>query len=374
MPRDYIALLGDSYAEGQGDGLLDADGDRAKALHSAHGAPAAHRTRRDQPRHRRGGQRAGDGAHAGAHPARRLLSLSARSIRRARSLVYFYEGNDLEENGFIVRALAPAGGASRARNNRALCRASATRRRRRCAASRTWPRRRSRWRTSSSPTPKAGDAAQALRAQQGDGRGRAHAAPALQKPPVELDPRADRCGADGVRCVARMAQRAIYPSPRSRWSICRRRPRSTAMPTRRSTSTCAGRSTRCGPFRRNEIYAASQRTCEQIRAMTLAHSARFIDMRPALRAGRHGRTDPRPARLEPLQQHGLSRARRDARAHDRRRRRARNAAIGTSVAGNSVRSLPLKGEGRGGGRLAPSTDPTRRFAPTSPFQGEMECD
>src|ERR1041384_1020418 len=36
VPRDYIALLGDSYAEGQGDALLDAQGDRAKARHSAH--------------------------------------------------------------------------------------------------------------------------------------------------------------------------------------------------------------------------------------------------------------------------------------------------------------------------------------------------
>jgi hypothetical protein len=34
----------------------------------------------------------------------------------------------------------------------------------------------------------------------------------------------------------------------------------------------------------DDIYAASQRTCEQIRRLTLAHRARFIDMRPALRA------------------------------------------------------------------------------------------
>ena len=36
MPRDYITLLGDSYAEGQGDGLLAANGDRAKFVQSAH--------------------------------------------------------------------------------------------------------------------------------------------------------------------------------------------------------------------------------------------------------------------------------------------------------------------------------------------------
>jgi hypothetical protein len=33
-----------------------------------------------------------------------------------------------------------------------------------------------------------------------------------------------------------------------------------------------------------DIYAASQRTCGEIRQLTLAHRARFIDMRPALRA------------------------------------------------------------------------------------------
>ena len=33
-----------------------------------------------------------------------------------------------------------------------------------------------------------------------------------------------------------------------------------------------------------DIYAASQRTCEEIRALSLARGARFIDMRPALRA------------------------------------------------------------------------------------------
>ena len=33
-----------------------------------------------------------------------------------------------------------------------------------------------------------------------------------------------------------------------------------------------------------DIYAASQRTCEQIRALTLSRGVRFIDMRPTLRA------------------------------------------------------------------------------------------
>jgi len=33
-----------------------------------------------------------------------------------------------------------------------------------------------------------------------------------------------------------------------------------------------------------DIYAASQLSCERIRELTLARGARFIDMRPALRA------------------------------------------------------------------------------------------
>ena len=36
VPHDTIALLGDSYAEGQGDALLAAAGDRASFAHSAH--------------------------------------------------------------------------------------------------------------------------------------------------------------------------------------------------------------------------------------------------------------------------------------------------------------------------------------------------
>jgi hypothetical protein len=38
------------------------------------------------------------------------------------------------------------------------------------------------------------------------------------------------------------------------------------------------------PVSANAIYAASQRTCEQIRTLSLARRAGFLDMRPALRA------------------------------------------------------------------------------------------
>src|SRR4051812_12109723 len=58
VPRDYIALLGDSYAEGQGDGLIAAGGDRARVVHSAPPRPRFTTSRRE---------RAGDGAPARAH-------------------------------------------------------------------------------------------------------------------------------------------------------------------------------------------------------------------------------------------------------------------------------------------------------------------
>ncbi len=38
------------------------------------------------------------------------------------------------------------------------------------------------------------------------------------------------------------------------------------------------------PIPAKEIYETSQRTCEQVRALTLAHNVRFIDVRPELRA------------------------------------------------------------------------------------------
>src|SRR3954453_16720571 len=99
-PRDYIALLGDSYAEGQGDGLLDANGDRAKVRHSAHVL------------HRLTGRDVISLGLGGAGSAQAMVRMPARILNGGcflyphldppqRMLVYFYEGNDLEENGFI---------------------------------------------------------------------------------------------------------------------------------------------------------------------------------------------------------------------------------------------------------------------------------
>src|SRR2546421_3213574 len=105
VPRDYIALLGDSYAQGQGDGLLNANGDRAKALHSAH--VLQRRTGRDVISIGTGG----------AGSAQAMVRMPTRILRDGcflyphldpprQILVYFYEGNDLDENGYVVNVLA----------------------------------------------------------------------------------------------------------------------------------------------------------------------------------------------------------------------------------------------------------------------------
>src|SRR5262245_46160935 len=113
VPRDYIALLGDSYAEGQGDGLLAAGGDRAKFQHSAH---VLHRlTGRDVVSLGLGG--AGSVQAMVRQPARILEGgcfLYPRIEPPRQIFVYFYEGNDLDENGYIARRLAADGALTRA--------------------------------------------------------------------------------------------------------------------------------------------------------------------------------------------------------------------------------------------------------------------
>ena len=110
-PHDYIALLGDSYAEGQGDGLLAANGDRAKFVHSAH---ILHRlTGRDVVSLGLGG--AGSVQAMVRQPARILLGdcfLYPRLEQPRQILVYFYEGNDLvdimsERQTLLYRYLSP---------------------------------------------------------------------------------------------------------------------------------------------------------------------------------------------------------------------------------------------------------------------------
>src|ERR1051325_2042035 len=112
VPHDYIALLGDSYAEGQGDGLLAAGGDREKFAHSAHVLNRL--TGRDVVSLGLGG--AGSVQAMVRQPARILNGdcfLYPRLDRPRQILVYFYEGNDLEENGYIAGRVAAQGRVTR---------------------------------------------------------------------------------------------------------------------------------------------------------------------------------------------------------------------------------------------------------------------
>src|SRR3954470_16725399 len=112
VPHDYVALLGDSYAEGQGDGLLAANGDRAQFMHSAH---VLHRlTGRDVVSLGIGG--AGSAQAMVRQPARILQNdcfLYPRLDAPRQIFVYFYEGNDLDENGYIAASVAEQGAVTR---------------------------------------------------------------------------------------------------------------------------------------------------------------------------------------------------------------------------------------------------------------------
>lgn len=281
VPRDTIALLGDSYAEGQGDGLLAANGDRAKAQHSAH--VLHHRTGRDVISLGTGG----------AGSAQSMVRMPARILDRGcflypaldpprQMLVYFYEGNDLDENGYVVRTAAAAGAVTRDALARHV--------RERYAAPPAWRcftdlgetgfkmahfllTNAESWETLRKPSPTNKVIA----------GGTPHPAPALQKPPLDLDPPLlaatltvfDVSLAWLRQNFASAAVTVVYlPSPAA---VYRHAAPSVDAYTRWPLNEVQ-------PIPVDAIYAASQRTCEQIRRLTLAHRARFIDMRPALRA------------------------------------------------------------------------------------------
>jgi len=98
LPRDYVALMGDSYAEGEGDWHLGAAPGSNPAFHSAH--LIRDRTGRDVLSF----GHAGAGSLRGlvTEPTTRLAYLrrTARLEIEAPSdiVVYFYEGNDLDDN------------------------------------------------------------------------------------------------------------------------------------------------------------------------------------------------------------------------------------------------------------------------------------
>jgi hypothetical protein len=98
LPRDYIALLGDSYAEGYGDWLQEVGGKRKGPFHSA---DVIHQqTGRDVVSFGIGG--AGSAEAMVMQPAL-IFPSSPCSIFPAidpprHMFVYFYEGNDIEDN------------------------------------------------------------------------------------------------------------------------------------------------------------------------------------------------------------------------------------------------------------------------------------
>jgi hypothetical protein len=98
LPERYVALLGDSYAQGMGDWLLAADGNRNPPFHSAH--LIRDRTGRNVISF--GASGAGSLRAQGTEPAAYLDYLQRTWRFRLPDpewiVVYFYEGNDLHDN------------------------------------------------------------------------------------------------------------------------------------------------------------------------------------------------------------------------------------------------------------------------------------
>lgn len=98
VPERYIALIGDSNAQGAGDWLLEVDANRNPAFHSAH--LLQQRTGRDVISF--GASGAGSLRAMGTEPAA-YVDVLQRSWRYRIPdpellLIYFYEGNDLQDN------------------------------------------------------------------------------------------------------------------------------------------------------------------------------------------------------------------------------------------------------------------------------------
>jgi hypothetical protein len=114
-PRNYVAIMGDSYAEGVGDEMLEANGNEARSFHAAHVIHDI--TGRDVVTFGQGG----------AGSAEAYVRLPTRAIAGSRCLIfptiadpsqilaYFYEGNDIEENLAFAAKVARAYGQADAR-------------------------------------------------------------------------------------------------------------------------------------------------------------------------------------------------------------------------------------------------------------------
>jgi hypothetical protein len=280
VPRDYIALLGDSYAEGQGDGLLAANGDREKFVHSAHVLQRL--TGRDVVSLGIGG--AGSVQAMVRQPARILHGgcfLYPQVEPPRQILVYFYEGNDLDENGYIVRLVAAEGALTRETVARYVEAHYGAPPRLRCFSDLG----ETMFKMAHFLITNA-ESFETLRKPSAHNKvlagGAAQAAPALQKPPVEMEPVALDASFTVFDVSLEWLRRnfsapvtVVYlPSPAA---IYRHADPSVDVYTHwplNDVQLIAAR----------DIDAASQRTCERIRALALARGARFLDMRPALRA------------------------------------------------------------------------------------------
>jgi hypothetical protein len=121
VPHDYVALLGDSYAEGVGDWLLQAHGNRTKPFHSGNVIHEA--TGRDVVSFGRVGT--GSAEAIVSRPARIYAGTDCYlfpSMEAPRDMfVYFYEGNDIEDNSaFVARVASHEGNASESSIDRFL--------------------------------------------------------------------------------------------------------------------------------------------------------------------------------------------------------------------------------------------------------------
>jgi hypothetical protein len=102
LPHDYVAILGDSYAEGVGDWLLQQEGDRTKPFHSPDVIRQA--TGRDVVSFGKGGAGSAEAIvrrTARELPASRCRVFPALEVPR-QMFVYFYEGNDVEDNSHFL--------------------------------------------------------------------------------------------------------------------------------------------------------------------------------------------------------------------------------------------------------------------------------
>jgi hypothetical protein len=111
IPHDYVALLGDSYGEGVGDWMLAAGGEKKRPFGSADVIHA--QTGRDIVTFARAGASSADAMVLRvAHDLRGGDCYAFPSVGEPkRFVVYFYEGNDLDDNNALIESAALPRGA-----------------------------------------------------------------------------------------------------------------------------------------------------------------------------------------------------------------------------------------------------------------------